>query len=148
MLAGAFATGRGTTLTVWGTDPTQPLPLKAHWVFTLKLAGFTCRPVTVYVMTTCCDAVAGQLCGVSVSGVVLEPPRLAVAVATSDSDGRARRGASAGAAAPCVITISSRSGASEMAVGPSPLQAARNVRAAGATHLFTSHISASAAWGE
>ena len=44
-------------------------------------------------ITTCCDAVAEQLCGVSDTGVVLEPPRVEeMSPATADRRGRGARG--------------------------------------------------------
>src|SRR6185437_10770590 len=81
-------------------------------------------------MTIACDAVAEQLCGVRLTGVVVVPPRLAAADRT-DSDGRFGCGARTGAGAPSVITTS-RSGelASDTAVGLSLLQAAANASAA------------------
>ena len=83
----------------------------------------------VYVITTCCDAVAEQLCGVSDSGVVLEPPRLAgMSAATLERSGR---GACAGVGAPAVITIlSDGAAARDASVGLSVPHAATNVSAA------------------
>jgi len=81
------------------------------------------------VITTCCDAVAEQLCGVSDRGVVLDPPRLAgISAATVERRGR---GARAGVGAPSVITILP-DGATlrDASVGLSVPHAATNVSAA------------------
>src|SRR5688500_13777179 len=51
-MVAASAAARAGTLTVPGVDGIQAVPLNSQRVFTLKLAGFACRPVMVYVMTT------------------------------------------------------------------------------------------------
>jgi hypothetical protein len=105
MVAGSVG-ALGATPTVVGVEPDQLLPSYVQAVFTWKLAGLACRPVIVYVTTSCCDAVAEQLCGVRVSGVVLEPPSVAgIDASVLDSDGRCGCPGT-GEAAPPVITTS------------------------------------------
>jgi hypothetical protein len=77
---------RGGTVTVVGVVPDHVDPLKAHTVFTSKVAVPTWAPVTekVRVIGPWEDPSA-QVLGVRVTGMAVEPPRLADVVPKSDS---------------------------------------------------------------